>query len=46
VQPALIAFLARIDGRRTYGQIAEDIGCPPDALLNWGRQLQSLYVVE
>jgi hypothetical protein len=46
VQPALIAFLARIGGRRTYGQIAEDIGCLPDALLSWGGQLQSLYVVE
>jgi FkbM family methyltransferase len=45
-QPALAAFLAQADGRRSYGQIADRIGCPLDTLLEWGRQLQSLYVLE
>jgi FkbM family methyltransferase len=45
-QPALATFLAQTDGRRSYRQLAERIGCPLDVLLEWGRQLQSLYVFE
>lgn len=45
-QPALAAFLAHADGRRSYRQIADRIGCPLDVVLEWGRQLQSAYVFE
>jgi len=44
--PDVLGFLALIDGARTYRQIASQVGVPVDRLLDRGRQLQSLYVLE
>lgn len=45
-QPGLPAFLSLMDGVRSYGEMAAAMQCPVQTLLNRGRQLQSLYVLE
>lgn len=42
----LPVLLSLIDGVRSYGEMADAMRCPVQTLLGWGRQLQSLYLVE
>ena len=44
--PDLLPFLSLIDGERSYGEIALMLRRPEGMLLAWGRELQSLFVLE
>ena len=44
--PDLLPFLSLIDGKRSYGEIAMMLRRPEGVLLEWGREFQSLFVLD
>ncbi|MGI9265702.1 MAG: FkbM family methyltransferase [Gammaproteobacteria bacterium] len=46
VGPEMYNFLAQIDGQRSYIEIAQATELSVEQLMSWGRQLQTLYVLD
>ncbi|MEW6330079.1 MAG: FkbM family methyltransferase [Pseudomonadota bacterium] len=45
-EPAMLRCLGLIDGKRTYLEIAQEIGCSQDQIIEWARQLIECHVIE